>query len=146
MYKCKNKTLKNKHKGNSYFPIKFAIHCRNKIKFKNLLHILKLIGFKIFKKEKTDEFHTFLLPPSYFNINNFYLVLVKNKNSNKQTIKFKNKQGPHLGFLIKSKKKLYELYYLLCNKTKTLIVDKPDEISLFIDLICGEIIEISVKK
>lgn len=31
MKNCKNKTLKNKHNGNSYYPIKYAIHCKNKI-------------------------------------------------------------------------------------------------------------------
>jgi hypothetical protein len=36
MKNCKNKTLKNKHNGNSYYPIKYAIHCKNK---KLIIHL-----------------------------------------------------------------------------------------------------------
>lgn len=146
-YNCKSKTLKNKHKGNSFYPIKYAIHCDNKIQLNKGIDILKTIGFKIFKQENYGMFHTFLKPKSnLYNINNFYIVLVVKKGGHKQTLKNNKVQGPHLGFRINTISSFYRIYKAICNKTKTIVIEKPDEFSLFFKIFCGEVLEISVKK
>ena len=71
--KCTTKTLKNKHKGNSFFPIKYAIHCKNISTLQKSIEILENIGFKIFKRERYGMYHTFLKPSSsIIKSNNFY--------------------------------------------------------------------------
>jgi hypothetical protein len=146
MKNCKNKTLKNKHNGNSYYPIKYAIHCKNKKKHSLIIEILQKIGFTIFNKETFGLDHTFLKPPKSFNLKNFYFVIVVKKGGNKQTVKLRNVQGPHIGFRINSKMLFNKIHKSICDLTKTIIIDKPDEYSLFIDLSCGEILEIALKK
>jgi hypothetical protein len=146
MNKCRNKTLKNKHKGNTYFPIKYAIHCKNINSLQKSVEILQKIGFKIFKRENYGMYHTFLTPPSNIvKANNFYFVIVIKNGGNKQTLKNNKVQGPHIGFKLKSLKTFDAIYKNICNITRTIIIDKPDEKSLFVDLLCGDIIEFSVK-
>ena len=145
--KCTTKTLKNKHKGNSFFPIKYAIHCKNISTLQKSIEILENIGFKIFKRERYGMYHTFLKPSSsIIKSNNFYFVLVIKKGGNNQSLKFNKVQGPHLGFKLNSLKTFNTIYKNTCNITKTIIIDKPDERSLFIDLMCGDILELSIKK
>ena len=145
--KCYNKTIKNKHRGNTFSDIKYAIHCKNMYILKKSIEILENIGFKIFKRERYGMYHTFLKPSSkILNSNNFYLVLVIKKGGNNQKVITDKIQGPHLGFKIKNSKIFESIYNKICNITKTILIDKPDEKSLFIDLLCGEIIELSIKK
>lgn len=150
-YKCKNNTrknntLKNKHRGNSFFPIKYAIHCKNLKTLQKSVEVLKNIGFKIFRKENYGMYHTFLKPPTNIvKSKNFYFILVVKKGGNKQTLKNNKVQGPHLGFKLNSLKTFNSIYKNLCNITKTIVINKPDEKSLFVDLLCGEILEFVVK-
>ena len=60
---------------------------------------------------------------------------------NQQKISNNYRVGPHLGF--KVNKKILNYLYHLTKKFKTMMVKKPDEISLFIELPCGEVIEFS---
>ena len=145
MSKCEKKIINHLHKGNSFEKIKYAIHCKDKNIYNLTLNILKNIGFITFKQEKYGMFHTFMNPPKYFHIKNFYVVIVISKNYNKNKLNYKNLEKPHIGFRVQSIKILNKIYNDLCNLTKTLFVNKPDELSLYIDLKCGEIIELSTK-
>lgn len=90
-------------------------------------------------------FHIFMNSPKYFHIKNFYIVIVISKNYNKNKLNYRNLEKPHIGFRVQSIKNLNKIYNDLFNLTKTLFVNKPDELSLYIDLKCCEIIELSTK-
>lgn len=143
----KKVTLKNKHYGRSIYSIKYAIHCKNKIAHTKTVKILKKIGFHVFRKENYGLYHTFLELPKYIkDANKFMLVIVINADGNNQKILNKSTQGPHLGFVIKNMRSWKRIVNISSKITKTIVINKPDEKSLFIELSCGEIIEFSVRK
>ena len=144
---CKTKDLYNSHKGNSWFSLKYAIHCKNIGVLKKAVEILEKIGFTIIKQEKSGIHHTFLRPSSQIlKSKNFMFILVVSNGGNKNTVKNTIVQDAHIGFKLNNIKTFDHIYNKICNITKTVVIDKPDEKSLFVDLLCGEIIEFSVKK
>ena len=143
---CKTKDLYNSHKGNSWFSLKYAIHCKNLRILKKAVKILKKIGFKVLKQEKFGIDHIFLQPPpEILKSQNFMFVLVVSNGGNNHTVKNNIVQAAHIGFKLKSIKTFEDIHKKICNITKTIIINKPDEKSLFVDLLCGEVIEFSVK-
>lgn len=132
------------HLGNTITTIKYAMHCKNEDNYHRTINILKKIGFTIKLKEDDELKHTFLYPPDFFNLSPdsfMFILIIKDDGNNQKLITGKPSIGPHIGFKVKKSvlKYLIEITY----DEKIMIVNKPDETSLFIELPCGEVIEIS---
>ncbi len=147
--KCRStKTLKLNHLGNTWTKLKYAIHCANYDSLNQTLIILENIGFKVVHRENDTLSHTMLYPPTFIirYQSEFMIVLSISDKLNDNKIDFKHgRQVSHLGFKV-SLKHLNIIRDNLCHIIPILKVDKPDEISLFIQLPCGEVFEFSAWK
>lgn len=154
---CGASKLSNEHRGNTRTAVKYAIHCATPEIHKKTLSILSKIGFELKGQEtpynvatEGSMLHTFLDPPTAFGIppGMIRLVVVVHPDVNHQTInKTSNVQGPHLGLRVTLdtfKRVAADLTTEFCDIT--LIVEKPDESSMFIDLGCGEVLELVAPK
>lgn len=127
------------HKGNTWTNVKYAIQCTSIINLQKTKHIFQKIGFKVVKEENDKFHHTFLYPPRSIH---FMIILSLGKATMiKGDFRKHSRVGTHLGFKVTRKKRV-EMEKILCSE-KTMIVKKPDETSLFLQLPCGEIIEFS---
>ena len=130
MKTCKKYHLR--HKGNTFTRVKYAMQCKTVSILKKTKKILQELGFKLVKEEQSGFKHAFLT------FSSFIIIL---SIGNPKTQKLNHPRvGSHLGFKV-SKTKLRELYQFC--KYKSIIVEKPDETSFFIELPCGEILEFS---
>uniref|UniRef100_A0A6C0HU12 Uncharacterized protein n=1 Tax=viral metagenome TaxID=1070528 RepID=A0A6C0HU12_9ZZZZ len=119
------------HKGNTFTRVKYAMQCSTLSILKKTKKILQELGFKLVKEEKDKFKHTFLTFSSF-------LIILSIGKSNTQKLTHP-RVGSHLGFKV-SKKTLHKLS--TC-KYNSMIVEKPDETSFFIELPCGEVLEFS---
>ena len=129
------------HKGNTWTRIKYAIQCENIKELQETKRIFQKIGFRVAEEENDTFHHTFLYPPAFIG-KHFMIILSLGKHIFRKKFHVGDARvGTHLGFKVTPEKRR-QMERLLCNE-KIMIVDKPDEISLFIQLPCGEIIEFS---
>lgn len=139
---CDRPRLTNAHPGQTFSDVKYALHCETLDVLERCVVILRAIGFEVFKRETTGIHHTFMRPPADFmRRGTFQYVLVVKPDGNHQTIRDSAVQGVHLGFRT-SNMRVEAIRRRVCELTKTIVIEKPDETSLFIELPCGEVVEV----
>ena len=136
--------LKLEHKGNSWTDLKYAMHCIDDTVYTNTVNLLLKIGFTIIHQEKDQDKHTFLYPPESFGLlpgTFMFILIIKNDGNNNKLISGQAQMGPHIGFRVN--KSVLEDLIIKMNDEKIMIVKKPDETTLAVELPCGEILEFS---
>jgi hypothetical protein len=140
---CDRPVLWNEHRGNTFSEIKYAMHCDTEEVLDASVRILSRIGF-IMKNQETDDLkHTFMVAPRWLvPQGSFHYVLVIKPGGNTQQLLDGKVQSVHLGFRT-TIPALRQIHRRICSITDSTLIDKPDESSLFIQLPCGEVIEIA---
>lgn len=139
---CDSPILKNDHPGNTYSEIKYALHCDTSEIMEKTIKILEAMGFRIRHQEIDAIRHTFLTAPRQLvSAGSFHYAVVLKAGGNRQTLIDGNVQSVHLGFRT-SPSHMERIQKSVCALTNTRLITKPDESSLFIELPCGEVVEI----
>ena len=145
---CSSEPLHLTHKGNTFTKVKYAMHCPSHADLEKTLIILSAIGFNVTASEGPPVYHTFVYPPKSFGLDSdaFMFILIVADDGNHQKVNtLTGRQGPHVGFKLPSTQLLNRTKAATCSMTQTLQVCKPDEVSLFVEVPCGEELEFSAQ-
>ena len=140
---CDRPPLTNAHLGNTFSDVKYTLHCASQQVLDKCVDILLAVGFRVGKRETTGMMHTFMFPPrAFMREGTFQYVLVIKPDGNDQRVAYATVQGVHVGFRT-TPAHMEEIRRRTCTLTEVVVVKKPDEDSLFLQLPCGEFIEIA---
>ena len=142
--------MTNKHKGNSGTLVKYAAHANTMQKLNKSVNILEDLGFVIRLDERgIPPHHVILDQPKWMKPDkSFQYIIIVQEDGNAQRINpTSSRQGCHVGLRISSSRVLRKLADKFSTKNTAciLLINKPDELSMFIQLPCGEVLEISGK-